>query len=60
MKDSDWLVLLGLVLLFLWLRSKAASPPPMLTYQNTEEWEIEWNEDGLPTRIVIHRRAIRS
>lgn len=28
-------------------------------YRNREEWEISYNDDGLPTRIVIHRRLAR-
>lgn len=29
-------------------------------YNNTEVWNIEWNEDGLPKRIEIHRDAVES
>lgn len=29
-------------------------------YKNAEEWEITWNKDFLPTKLVIHRDATRS
>lgn len=32
---------------------------PLASYQNEESWEIDWSEDGLPTRIVVHREAVR-
>jgi hypothetical protein len=35
----------------------ASSPA---TYENEERCEIIWNEDGLPTEIIIHRRATRT
>ena len=28
-------------------------------YTNSEEWEIEWNKDGLPKKVTIHRLAHR-
>jgi len=33
---------------------------PARRYQNAETWDIDWNEDGLPKRITIHRDAIQS
>ena len=38
------------------------APPqqPASTYVNEESWEIEWNEEGLPTRIIVHRNAQRA
>ena len=29
-------------------------------YTNKEEWAIDWNEDGLPTRLVINRNATQT
>ena len=29
-------------------------------YRNTEVWDLEWNEDGLPKRITVHRDAVQS
>jgi hypothetical protein len=26
-------------------------------YTNEETWDIEWNPDGLPSRVTIHRNA---
>ena len=33
---------------------------PLASYQNQEEWEIEWSEEGLPTRVTVHRNARRA
>lgn len=38
--------------------SNAAKPAG--TYRNTESWNVSYNEDGLPTKIEIHRDAVRS
>jgi len=29
------------------------------TYKNEEAWDVSYNADGMPTKIVIHRNAIR-
>ena len=29
-------------------------------YTNKEEWAIDWNEDGLPTKLVISRHATQT
>lgn len=29
-------------------------------YSNTETWDIDWDEDGLPKRVVITRKATES
>jgi len=29
-------------------------------YSNKEEWAIDWNEDGLPTKVVISRHATQT
>mgnify|MGYP001562562020 FL=1 len=59
---------LGLLgFLFLTLM-KNRNPQPMAAqafvmgaglYANSEEWEIEWNKDGLPKKVTIHRMAHR-
>jgi len=28
-------------------------------YKNTETWDIEWNTDGLPSKVTIHRNAVQ-
>jgi len=33
---------------------------PVATYANEESWEISWNEDGLPEKIVVHRNATKN
>lgn len=32
---------------------------PLSSYQNEESWDIEWSDEGLPVRIVVHRNARR-
>ena len=58
--------LLGFLVYKLWKKSpqpaSALARPFILadrTYTNAEEWEIEWNKDGLPKKVTIHRRASR-
>lgn len=36
-------------------------PPekPGRRYKNTETWDIEWNTDGLPSKVTIHRNAVQ-
>lgn len=29
-------------------------------YKNEEVWDIDWNEDGLPKRVTIHRNAVQT
>jgi len=31
----------------------------LVTYKNLETWDIEWNADGLPAKVSIHREAKR-
>ncbi len=33
---------------------------PQASYTNEESWEISWSEEGLPTKIIVHREAKRS
>lgn len=33
---------------------------PAATYENEERWEIQYNEDGLPTKVIVHRNAQRA
>jgi len=33
---------------------------PLATYQNEESWEIEWSSEGLPTKVVVHREAVKN
>lgn len=46
----------GLAVLFLLARSKTSA---VATYKNAETWDIQWNKDGLPTRVTIHRDAVQ-
>lgn len=33
---------------------------PARRYQNSETWDITWNEDGLPSKVTIHRDAVQT
>ena len=33
---------------------------PVATYANEESWDISWNQDGLPEKIVVHRNATKT
>ncbi len=35
--------------------TEAAAPSPSTVLKNKAEWDISYNSDGLPTKIVIHR-----
>ena len=41
---------------------KALAPyqAPVATYNNEESWDITWNPDGLPEKIVVHRNATKT
>jgi hypothetical protein len=36
-----------------------AAPAGNVLYQNTETWDIDWNQDGLPEKVTIHRKVVR-
>ena len=57
----SWLLGLALVGLIIWLfvKNKSQSSGIAGTYSNKEEWDVSYNEDGLPTKITIHRDATR-
>ncbi|GAI97439.1 unnamed protein product [marine sediment metagenome] len=68
--DGKGLILFGLIgailLLPILLRRGLAyhlvpvKQPQPATYTNEEVWEVEWNEEGLPSKVVIHRRAVQT
>ena len=35
--------------------TEAAAPSPSTVLKNKAEWDITYNSDGLPTKIIIHR-----
>ena len=49
-------IIVGLIVYFIF-RNKISSASQ---YLNKEEWEVQYNSDGLPTKIVIHRNATRN
>lgn len=50
------IALVGFVIYLLWKNRSASAS----NYRNEEAWSVEYNKDGLPSRIVIHRDAKRS
>ena len=61
MENKDFIILgiLGLVgmFLFMMMRQPSAQAAPM-SYNNAETWDISWNQDGLPEKVVVHRNAV--
>jgi len=51
------LIVVGLIIWYL-LKRKEAQPAGQ--YLNEEKWDVQYNVDGLPTSITIHRNATRS
>ena len=43
--------------LIIWLFLKRNQVKQVAEYRNEETWDVNYNVDGLPTRIVIHRQA---
>jgi len=41
-------------------RSMFQGSTSLATYHNEESWEIEWSSEGLPTKIVVHREAVKN
>jgi len=48
------ILIIGLLLWFILKNKKTA-----VQYLNGESWDITYNADGLPTKIAIHRNAVR-
>ena len=48
-------LIIGVIIWFL-MKGKTAQAS---SYTNAEEWNVTYSEDGLPTKIVISRHAIR-
>lgn len=44
------------VLLFILLKNQRTA---QAAYNNDETWEIQYNNDGLPTKVVVKRQAIQ-
>ena len=58
---------IGLIIgLIAWLMSKptpamaAAQSVSSGTYNNKEEWNVAYNELGMPTKVTVHRKAVRT
>ena len=57
--NFSWLLGLALIGLIIWLFVKNKGQSPVGQYLNEESWYVSYNEDGLPTKITIHRNAVR-
>lgn len=57
---SGTTLIIGAVLIGLLVWWLVRKKPIAGTYSNKEEWSVSYNADGLPTKIVINRNAIRS
>ena len=55
-KSDTILILVGVAVL-IWLIVRQRNSIVKQTYQNKEEWEITWNDEGLPVKVVVHRKA---
>ena len=52
-------LVIGIVAYFIWKNYKK-SPVGIGSYKNEESWDVSYNEDGMPTKIVVHRNAVRT
>ncbi len=43
----------------IWMLVKNRASASGQTYSNEESWDVKYNSDGLPVKIVIHRNAVR-
>ena len=56
---------IAIVALIIWLllKNRQSSMTGIVgtagTYKNEESWDVQYNADGLPTKVTIHRNAIR-
>ena len=53
-------LVIGLVIWFLLKKQGSISQGGIGQYSNKEEWNVSYDKDGLPTRIVISRNATRT
>jgi len=54
-----WVFALAGLALLLFLLNRKSQLPVAGTYRNSEEWEVSYNSEGLPTKISVHRDAKR-
>ena len=53
-------LVIGLIIWFLLKKQGSVSQGGIGQYSNKEEWNVSYDKDGLPTRIIITRDARRS
>ena len=51
------LILVGLLIWYFMRKGQGAIGTPVAQYKNEESWDVQYNADGLPTKITIHRNA---
>ena len=54
------LIGIALIALIIYLLIKKNQGSITGQYSNKEEWDVQYNEDGLPIKISIHREATRA
>jgi hypothetical protein len=57
--STNTILLVALIALVAWLLLKKSQPVQAQQYLNAESWEINYNEDGMPTKIIVHRDAVQ-
>ena len=58
--STTTILLIAGVALFIYILLKRKAPAPVASYQNAETWSIKYNDDGLPTEIIVRRDAKQS
>jgi len=58
-KGTTLVIGIILIALIIWLLLKNRQTPIAGEYKNLEEWSVTYNEDGLPIKISINRKATR-
>ena len=58
MKQNELTILLIIGLIGLAIYLSAHRPGTLPEYTNAEIWSIDWNEEGLPTKVEVRRHAI--
>jgi len=51
------IAIIALVIYFIWKKKTSSTAGQ---YKNLESWNVTYNQDGLPTKIEIHRDATRT
>ncbi len=58
-EPSATAIVVGLALIGLLVYFLLRNPQSTSEYKNLESWDVQYNVDGLPTKITIHRDAVK-